>query len=67
MRAEPSARELQVLAACLRLGNKGAAYALGVSVKTIKNHNWSLFRKLDVAGREEAAAALGWLALPEDA
>jgi DNA-binding NarL/FixJ family response regulator len=60
-----TARERQVLDACLRLGNKGAAYELGVSIKTIKHHNWCLFRKLDVSTRDEAAVVIGWLTLPE--
>jgi DNA-binding CsgD family transcriptional regulator len=65
MRAEPSARELQVLAAYLRLGNKGAGEALGISIKTVKNHKWNLFRILDVDNSDQAAAVLGWLVLPE--
>jgi DNA-binding NarL/FixJ family response regulator len=67
MSATPTARELQVLAACLRHGDKGAAYRLEIAYQTARNTNHILFRKLDVETREQAAIVLGWLVLPEDA
>jgi DNA-binding NarL/FixJ family response regulator len=64
MTAQPTARELEVLAACLRLGQKGAAQELGISLGTIRAHSNSLYHKLGVQTREQAAIALGWLTVP---
>jgi DNA-binding CsgD family transcriptional regulator len=60
----PTARELEVLAACLRLGQKCAAVELGISTNTVRAHVTNLTRKLGVQGRDQAAIALGWLELP---
>jgi DNA-binding NarL/FixJ family response regulator len=66
MTAQPTARELEVLAACLRQGSqKAAAYELGIAVQTVKNTTSGLYRKLDVDSAGGAAEALGWLTLPE--
>jgi DNA-binding CsgD family transcriptional regulator len=65
MKTQPTARELEVLAACLRLGSqKMAAHELGISPLTVAAHIANLTRKLGVQGRDQAAVALGWLILP---
>jgi DNA-binding CsgD family transcriptional regulator len=60
----PTARELEVLAASLRLGQKCAAIELGISPNTVRVHSANLNRKLGVHTQTQAAIALGWLALP---
>ena len=65
MRKKPTARELQVLAACMRLGSqKAAAHELGIAEQTVKNTTGHLYRKLHVSCAAQAAEVLGWLALP---
>ncbi len=41
--------------------NKEAAYELGISEQTVKNHNSAVFRKLGVSNRDSAFKKLGWL------
>lgn len=54
-----SARELEVLVALSTDGTlRALADQLGVSPNTIKSHTRSLYRKLGVAGRDEAVARL---------
>ena len=60
----PTPHDLRVLAACLRLGQKGAAHELGMSVQNVKNTCSLLYAKLEVCSATEAAIALGWLSLP---
>lgn len=65
--SKPTARELQVFAACLRRSSaKEAARELGISHQTVKNHLGNLYRKLGVDCDTQAAIALGWLVLPLD-
>jgi DNA-binding CsgD family transcriptional regulator len=65
MSRPPTARELQVFAACLRhRSQKLAGYELGISQQTVKNHCQNLYRKLDVDCASQAAEVLGWLIVP---
>jgi len=51
-----TARELQVLRLVARgESNRGIAEKLFISEKTVKNHMYSIFRKLDVTDRTQAA------------
>lgn len=60
-------RELQVLAAVVVEGrHKSAAYRLGISEQTVKNHLSQLYGKLDVGSPSEAAFRLGWITIPPE-
>lgn len=62
---QPTVRELDVLAAVLRHSSvKRAAAAMGLKPTTVNGCLQSVFRKLDVSTRDEAAQALGWLVVP---
>jgi DNA-binding CsgD family transcriptional regulator len=63
--SQPTARELEVLAAFLRHGSrKCAAAELGISDCTASATLAHLYAKLKVRSRSEAAIALGWLVVP---
>ena len=62
---DPTEREKQCLAASLVYGRKEAAYALGITVATLRNHLSSINYKLGVETAREAAIVLGWLNIPE--
>jgi DNA-binding NarL/FixJ family response regulator len=65
---DPTSRQVQVLAAVVATGsNKGAAYLLGISSHTIRNHLTALRQKLDVETNLQAAYVLtarGVLVIP---
>jgi DNA-binding NarL/FixJ family response regulator len=66
MTAQPTARELEVLAACLRHhSTKLAAHELGITDSTARNHLSRLYARLNVDCASQAALALGWLSVPE--
>lgn len=53
-------------------GQKEAAYALGLSIQTLKNHVTSIYAKLSteqepVTSQTEALVAVGWLRIPDEA
>jgi DNA-binding NarL/FixJ family response regulator len=57
---ELSPREQEVLQAIAEgASNQEVALALGISVNTVKRHLTSIFKKLGVASRREAAMVLG--------
>lgn len=64
-----SAREMEVLTLLTRgASNKELAYALNISLQTVKNHVSSLMRKLHVQDRTQAAVLAlrrGWVRLEE--
>ena len=63
--SQPTARELQVFAICLRRSSaKEAARELGISHQTARNHLRHLYWRLGVECDTQAAVALGWLVLP---
>ena len=64
MRGGPTEREKRCLALSLVYGRKTAAYGLGISMRTIRNHLTSLNQKLGVETAREAAIVLGWLQIP---
>lgn len=54
--AELTAREMEVLGLLVQgMTNDQIGVELGISVKTVENHLHSIFRKMDVASRVEAA------------
>lgn len=61
----PTVRELEVLACVLRSCNKQAAFELGLSEQTVKNHLSTLYRKLNVHSNTGAALELGWFMVPK--
>lgn len=64
--SDPTARELEVLAAMLRRGSaKEAAHELGIATETVRNHASRLYLKLGVDSQSQAAIALGWLKVPD--
>jgi DNA-binding NarL/FixJ family response regulator len=61
----PTPRDLEIFTSVCRSGSqKQAAYELGVSLQTVKNHCTKLYRRLGVASQLEASVALGWTVLP---
>jgi DNA-binding NarL/FixJ family response regulator len=64
-----SAREMDVLELIVRsASNKMIATTLGISQQTVKNHMSSIFRKLSVNDRTEAAVIAlrrGWVRLQD--
>ncbi len=51
-----SRRQNEILALIVQgYANKGIAYQLGMSEKTVKNHLTTVFRKLNVESRTQAA------------
>jgi DNA-binding NarL/FixJ family response regulator len=61
----PTARELQVLEQVARgLRNREIGDKLGISEQTVKNHMWSVLRKLSLPDRTLAAVVAierGWI------
>lgn len=60
-----SAREMEIMRLAITETNREVAYRLGISEQTVKNHLSAAYRKLDVISVGQAAAALGWLVLPD--
>lgn len=68
MTAQPTARELEVLAAyCRHHSTKLAAHELGITDKSARKRLSHLYARLDVASAIEAAEMLGWLTVPDGA
>ena len=66
MTAQPTARELEVLAAYFRHhSRKLAAHELGITDGTARAHLTRLYARLDVDCASQAAEALGWLNVPD--
>lgn len=59
-------RQLRALALSLEHGNREAGYRMGVAEKTIKNMLSSLYKRLGVFGKWEAAVQLGWAKAPPE-
>lgn len=45
-------------------GQADAAYCLGLSVETVKNHSTRMYSKLGANSATQAAVLLGWMAFP---
>jgi len=60
-----SAREREILRHIVRgESNKQIAYALGISLQTVKNHLYNMYQKLGIQCRTQAAIyayVQGWL------
>jgi DNA-binding CsgD family transcriptional regulator len=64
----PTPRQLEVLRVCIEEGSrKRAAYRLGISGYTLRNHLTELYGRLGVTTEIEALRELGWLTVPEAA
>ena len=62
-----SNRQIEVLTARAQSDSmRMAAFRLGITEDTIKNHLEAAYRALDVHSAIEAFRAIGWLRLPEE-
>ena len=62
---QPTARQLQILAAYARCGSqKEVARQYGLSVQTVKNHLHAASTRLETHSALESYFALGWLRIP---
>ena len=60
-----TAREIEFMQAYANASDmREAAYALGVSPQTAKNHCSNSYRKIGARGSVEAFRMLGWLSVP---
>ena len=62
---EPTPWNLQVFAKDLMLGRKMAAAALGLDIKTVRNHSMVVRAYYGATSNTQCAYVLGWLKVPK--
>jgi DNA-binding CsgD family transcriptional regulator len=58
-------RQQQCLAFSLLYGNEKGSKMLGITPQTMKNNVGTVYRRLGVNSRSQAASRLGWLKVPD--